>query len=118
MSIEEDIATFIANNTSLSLGSDIYLHNLPEDDGQGLAVKPIRHVQNFGAGQTTRFGIFFLYKNWVSEKSKIDTIVNLFEDKRGKISSSWAIKGEIETQYFGMDEYDRYISTILINITH
>jgi len=112
------IAQYLADNTSLELGTSIWLHNIPESDIEGCVVKRIKLLQNFGTLQKTRFAIFFFHKSWTSQENLITTVSNLFVNLYGLTDASWSISGEVETQDYGIDEFDRYISAIFINIQH
>lgn len=112
------LAQYLADNTSLILGDSLWLHNIPENDTEGCIVKRIKLLQNFGTLQNTRFAIFFFHKSWTSQENLLATAADLFMNLYGLTDASWGISDEVETQDFGIDEFDRYISAIFVNIQH
>lgn len=118
MAIESDIAKYIADNTSYILGDSIWLHNVPENDNEGISVKFIRELSNFGNLKTSSIAIFTVFKSWSIQRSNLETITSLMESKRGITNSSWGISSEITQDNFGLDEYDRYISSVAITVKH
>lgn len=116
--IEDKIAIYISNALSLTLGTDIFLHNLPSDDSEGIAVQLIRDLGDYNSFSQCVITIFFLYRNWSSVKSKLETLKPLFNERRGKISAEWSISSEIRINHYGIDEYDRYITSMNLTVKY
>lgn len=111
-----EIAIKIAAETDLVLGESIWLHNIPESDQEGVAIKLIRQTKDFGKVNIYQIVIFVVYRNWASQKSYIAQIEDLISNLRGLTSASWSVSGDIQTPYYGIDEHKRYVSAIMFNI--
>lgn len=114
--IVETIAQYIADNTDYSLGEDIWLHNLPSDVEEGIAIKFIRSMYSFDKAKVTRISIFPLYKTWSKHKDATSAIQSLLSDHYGLVNVDWAVSGEIEVSFFGLDDHNRYVGSITLNI--
>lgn len=115
------IATYIADNTNedsdvnFVTGENLWLHNLPEGDYEGAVVKLVRHVVSFGDFPTYFISIPVAYKDWSTQQDALDIIQDLVL-KWGRVNVDWGISGELEITSFGIDEYGRYVSAILITV--
>jgi len=118
MAIESDIARYIADNTSYTLGDSIWLHNVPEGEAEGIAVKFIRELSNYGSFKTSSIAIFTVFKTWATQRSNLETLTSLLESRRGVLNSSWGIASEVTQNNYGLDEYDRYISSVVTTVKH
>lgn len=114
--IEETIATYIANNTSFQLGTDIFLSSLPRDDREGLTVKYMTAINGFASDTYPLVVIILQYKDYTVARDNVSTIVDLLQSKYGKISPDWGILGEVNITNYGIDEYGRYSFGVAVNV--
>jgi hypothetical protein len=112
----EEVATIIAEETDLSLGVEIWLHNVPESPQEGIAVKLIRRLTDFGKVRVHRIGVFVLFRTWDTQKLRLSEIENIFDNLRGKTTASWSVSGEIIVNDYGLDDHLRYVSSVMFNI--
>lgn len=111
-----DVAIKIANETDLVLGESIWLHNIPEEAQEGVGVKLVRKIRDFGKVRVHRIAIFLVFRNWSTQNSRVDEITDLMDNFRGLTSSDWCVSGDIQVQDYGIDEHKRYVSAIMFNI--
>jgi hypothetical protein len=112
----EELAEIIADNTDLVLGESIWLHNVPESAQEGVAVKLIRRLTDFGKIKAHRVAVFVLFRKWDTQKARIAEIEDLMDNLRGKISADWGVSGEIQVNDYGLDDHLRYVSSVVFNI--
>jgi len=115
--VEEDVANYIAMNTSLVTGTDLFLNQLPANTPEGAAVRVIRSPKPWGNLTTTLISIFIFYNSFVTNRNLVDSLVILFNDYRGSLGS-WSISGQVSWSNYGKDDYDRYVTSVNIEISH
>lgn len=116
--VTDKIAIFISNELGLTLGEDIFLHMLPSDSSEGIAVHFTRDLGDDGAASESEISIFILYRNWSEVKSKLESLKAAFIEKLGLITTEWAITSPVRINNHGLDEYERFISSINITVKY
>lgn len=113
-----DIATFISTELELVLGEDIWLHNIPSGEKEGIAVKMIRRMADFGQFKVTRVAVYVLYRHWSVQDSTFNSIHDLMDNKRGAVNVDWSVSDEIQTNNYGIDEHSRFVTSVAFNVQH
>jgi len=116
--VESTIAEYIADETSLVLGEDIYLSELFEDDREGLSVNFGHNLDADGKLSYCSLNIFLFYYDYVVCRGHVDTLTALFDSARGTTDGSWTVAEEVSSQYLGKDQAGRYVFSIGLKISY
>lgn len=113
-----NIATFISTELDLVLGKDIWLHNIPFGENEGIAIKMVRRLADFGHFRVTRVAAYVMYRHWKTQEETFNSIHDLMDDRRGGISVDWSVSDEIQTHNYGIDENNRFVTSVAFNVQH
>ncbi len=118
MSIIKEVGTYIYTGLSLTPGESFFLHNLPLDKNEGVVLQELSPVEGFYSFATTRMSVFIFYPEWATVQNYIDIINDLLQYKYGTVDGEWAIKGEISTDNYGLDEHGRYVTSVSFTVIY
>jgi hypothetical protein len=115
--VDEIIAEFLAEKTSLTEGVDLFLDSLDTDDFEGVVV---REIVNGGNTDFDDYAITILciFKNSNTSKTTAKTIHNLLKGKTGLLSTGWSVVGRPSTIYYGEDPLKRTIYAVIVNVSY
>lgn len=111
-----DLATYIIDNTSLEPGIDFFMHRLPDGVEEGVVLQSLNSTISWDTLNYERFTLFLFLRSWSVMSSNLDTLVNLMQSKRGTKDGSWTVTGEINQTNYGLDDLQRFVSTISFTI--
>ena len=113
-----DVAIFISTELDLGLGEDIWLHNIPFGENEGIAIKMVRRMADFGHFRVTRVAAYVMYRHWNKQEETFNLIHDLIENRRGAINVDWSVSGVIQTHNYGIDENNRFVTSVAFNVQH
>jgi len=111
-------ATYIATALELTLGKDIFLHNLPLGVDEGLVVQSLENSTPFSGYETILTTVFIFNRSWLTTSSLKDKLTNALLLKYGSIKGSWTIIGDITKTDYGLDAHERFISAVNATIKY
>jgi hypothetical protein len=112
MSILTDIATYIYTGLDLTPGTDFFLHNLPDGVDEGVVLQSISPLDGFYGLSLTRLSVFLFYPSWATMQNNIDILTDILHYSYGTLDGTWALRGDISTDNYGIDDLGRYISAV------
>lgn len=115
--VEETIATYLASNTSLTKGVDLFLADFPPSTREGVVLRLLNIKETSGTLAQANLIIMVFKKDYITGRDLSLTIISTLNNVRGSLDGSWTPFNEIKFNDYGKDELDRYNFTVSCPIT-
>lgn len=116
--LEETIANYIAGNTSLVTGTDIFLHSFPEGFEEGVIVRCGNEVASFEPLRNNSTRLLIFYRDYIDSRNIVEVLMVLLNSKRGTLDGTWTITGELNTEELGEDQEGRFGFSIELSLSY
>ncbi|HXK71961.1 MAG TPA: minor capsid protein [Clostridia bacterium] len=113
---EISIAQYIAANTDLVLGADLFLAYLPEDTSNGVVVRTLFSDDNSDGLAIHYIFVIIIYENYEDAKTLANSIKTLMKNHRGTTGSTWSVKDKVVSRWLGQDNIKRNIFEVSFQI--
>ena len=116
--LEQTVATWIDTNTSLTVGVDLAIGEMPDDVKEGAVVIFNRDIPSFDGYDHSLIQVILFYYDYVVGRTLAISLANLFTARKGCAGDSWAVGEEVTDDYIGLDQIDRHVFSLLVEIVY
>lgn len=114
--MEQTLTQFIAANTSLVEGTDLFIDETAAEEKNCVLIKAFNAVSSYTGIEVFDITIIICDLVYDTARSLAETIKTLFDGKRGIGESSWGTIGNIVSRYDGTDTLKRTIYSVAFKI--
>ena len=112
--IEHDIAQYIADNSNLVLGTDLFADHLPAGTDYGVYVKLTNESYDEGSLVAATVNVFVTYSSYYETRSVANTIADLLTAMKG--TGAWATGGRAMIDNYGQNLEGDHMMVVSSNI--
>ncbi|RLE61936.1 MAG: hypothetical protein DRJ47_11485 [Thermoprotei archaeon] len=116
--VENDVATYIAANTSHATGTDLFMGVLPKETREGVAVALVSQSMLNGVLSDAYITVTCFYDTYANSRAAAQTISELLDAYEGTMDGTWTTNGPVVVEYIGQDTIGRYIFSVNATISY
>lgn len=117
--MEQTLAEYIADNSTLSLGTDLFLATLVSGTEEGVIVRFERLLGSDAGLFFRNVELLIMFKDYVAANNMFHTLFTLFEARRGTLEGTWTVRSEVLGSYEGIDKnFDRHVFRLNFEIAY
>ena len=116
--LEETVANWIDTNTSLTVGTDLTIGEMPDDVKEGAVVVFNRDITSYDAYNRSLIQVILFYYDYVVGRALAITLADLFNARRGCSGVSWGVADDVNVDYIGIDQIDRHVFSLSVEIIY
>ena len=115
--IEYDVAQVIADNTSLTLGTDLFADHLPDGTDYGVFIKVATDLDAYASVGRAKLNIFITYADYKTCRDTADDIKDVIKEYLGVSSSgSWSCGGSVLFRNFGQNLQGDHMVVLITDV--
>lgn len=112
MSVTDEIAIFIEQNTPYIRGIDIFVDHLPETKDNGIVVHFVQSETKWHTVKAAIIAIYYFSKDWTKNESEMEKLKKIIAGHRGLSGVGWSVMSEVEMGNEGEDNANRRVISL------
>lgn len=116
--LEETIANFIDTNTALTVGDDLSIGRLIDDNKEGTTVIFNRDIMSFDGYNHSLVQVILFYYDYVACRTLANSIAGYLNARQGIAGDSWGTANEASLEYLGNDDSNRTVISISVEVIY